>query len=373
MNIGIITLSSSYNCGSMLQCYALKKTLDAYGKAEVINFCSEKSKMQYDILPHGLAREIMANFRYRRMTKLLKNEQGAYELFKTEMLKMNSDEVIENDVRTESFKYDVLVVGSDQVWNYKMNDFSEAFLLGWYPKKKISYAASLGGVDLSSSKNVSQYIKWINEFSNISVRESAGADSIKKMTNKDVPVVLDPTLLVDSSNWTELIGPPLVRGEYIFYYSWAYCYEELLELVKAQSRIEEIPVYVFDAHKWRYANSKKLKKFSFKLCDEGGPLAFLNLMYYAKECYVESFHGTIFATIFEKDFWVLSNSSTMQVNDTRLNELLKMLGLEDRVLCPATEKNAAKIDFEKVKKRIENERIYSFDYLDKALGDKVEC
>ena len=59
MKIGIITLSASDNCGSLLQSYALKKLLSLYGKVEIINFSSLKSHSLYDIFPKGFGKKAM--------------------------------------------------------------------------------------------------------------------------------------------------------------------------------------------------------------------------------------------------------------------------------------------------------------------------
>lgn len=52
MKIGIMTLSASDNCGSLLQAYALKRLLEGMKEhqVEVINFSTEQSHSMYDIL-----------------------------------------------------------------------------------------------------------------------------------------------------------------------------------------------------------------------------------------------------------------------------------------------------------------------------------
>ena len=52
MKIGIITLSASYNCGSLLQSFALKRILERFGEVEIINFTSLASQKMYNIVPN---------------------------------------------------------------------------------------------------------------------------------------------------------------------------------------------------------------------------------------------------------------------------------------------------------------------------------
>ena len=329
--IGIITLSASDNCGSLLQTYALKKLLGKENDVEVINFSTQKSHELYDIFPRRIRRkrwEIIK--RIRHLGKLL-NEKRAYQRFRKNYIKIKGRELYSKDLSGISNKYDLVVTGSDQVWNVCMGDFDESFFCGWAKCKKVSYAPSLGGYDIRESNNTEQILQWLSEFQTLSVREELGQKCLEDITGRKVQLVLDPTLVLDIEEWKTLIGEPLVKGDYYFYYSWAYCYDQLSEIVADDAKKNDTPVYVVDAHKW-LQRQNALKKWKFNLCKEAGPLAFLNLMYYAKKCYVESFHGLIFAYIFKKNVWILNLTDDLEKDDIRLYELSKMLRVEERVL-----------------------------------------
>lgn len=331
MKIGIITLSASYNCGSMLQAYALKSILKKYGDVEIINFTSEKSEQQYQIIPSS----IIDKFRFlkndrKHFIKVFYEKKG-YTEFQRCKLELSNKKLYANQLHTIAEKFDVIVAGSDQIWNVVMNDFDEAFFCDWFKGKKVAYAPSLGQTDISTNLKAEEYKKYIDSFDFISAREKFGSLCLKKLLKKDIPVVLDPTLLVAKEEWSRLIGKPLVTGEYIFYYSWAYCYDTLNTLVSKKSLESRMPVYVLDAHKW--CNSHH-KNYGFNLLKKGGPLVFLNLMYYAKECYVESFHGLLFAYIFNKKFWILNISENLKEGDIRLYEMMSLLNVQDQLLWP---------------------------------------
>lgn len=334
MKIGILTLSASDNCGSLLQTYALQKVLvDKYGnEVEVINFRTKESDDIYSVFPKNPLLEKRRFLNALMHHRLLTHQKEAYEYFRKQYLNLTEKEYkTEEELNELNSKYDVVVCGSDQIWNVKMTDYNNAFFLGWYKgKNKLSYAASLGGYDVQEALNYDQICKWVNELKTISVREATGKRSIVLTTGKDVKVNADPTLLISSEEWRDLINNRKVNEDYIFYYSWAYNSKEINEIVAEFARIKKIPVYVINASKW---NKFKPQQFGFKLCDEMGPLAFLNLMKYAKYALVQSYHGVIFAYQMRRDFWFLDNQPVEKM-DNRLNYILRLLHAEDRVLRP---------------------------------------
>lgn len=327
MNIGIITLSASDNCGSLLQAYALKKILSAYGNVEIINFASESSHLIYDIFPKGMSWQDRKK-RFKWIVSLAVNKQS-YIKFKKYYLGIFRNEYTSNDLCEIANKYDVVIAGSDQVWNVEMADFDEAFFLGWTNSKKIAYAPSLGGRHLRLSPNFEQIQKWLDDFYSISVREETGKRCLEEVTGKKILKVLDPTLILGEKEWEKLVGDPLIKEEYIFYYSWAYCEDSTSNIVSMESKRTGLPVYVIDPRKWI---ERDASKWNFIICKENGPLAFLNLMYYAKKCFVESFHGMIFAYLFKKDFWLLDTHQDIKELDSRLMELVRLLDAQGRVL-----------------------------------------
>lgn len=334
MKIGIITLSASDNCGSLLQTYALKKVLEKYGSVEVINFSSKESHEMYDTPRYRGMKKI----RYNKMIKNLNRGSNDYKLFRREYIGITGKEYLIEDLKEINDYYDVVVVGSDQVWNVQMYDFSDAFFLGWAKSKKVAYAPSLGGRHLSISGNFTKIIEWLSDFSYISVREEIGKKCLEEVTGREVPKVLDPTLLLGEDEWNQIVGKPLIHEDYIFYYSWAYCEESTSQIVSDISRRLDLPVYVIDPRKWI---SKDPGRWNFRLYERTGPLVFLNLMKYAKRCYVESFHGMVFAYIFKKNYWLLDTSENIKDLDSRLMEFVNLLGAEERIL---TKYNVSTVD-----------------------------
>lgn len=368
MKIGIITLSASYNCGSLLQSYALKKILEKYGEVEIINFSSKASHQMYDIVPKTLRGKIYTVVARRGLLGELKKESRAYKNFQRKELGISGKELLSTNLSEIATKYDVIVAGSDQVWNVCMGDFDKAFLCGWTNRKKVAYAPSLGGHDIRESKHADEFIELVKRFNYLSVREEKGKKCLEEVSGKTVPVVLDPTILYGEEKWSSLVETPIVEGDYIFFYSWAYCYEELRNIVRKRSKESGMPVYVIDAHKWR---EHDYRNDDFILCNAAGPLTFLNLMYYAKECYVESFHGMLFAYMFKKNFWLLDTHQYYEQVDTRLRELIELIGAKDRVLSVYNHQFidlGTPIDYEKNSDRlVETKKLESYNYIEGAL------
>lgn len=368
LKIGIITLSASYNCGSMLQSYALKTILAKYGEVEIINFTSDSSRKQYSIIPKNPLKLTYLKFTNSRILEALRAEKADYTAFQRNCLMMQDKEYDINNLHEIKDKYDVVVAGSDQVWNVCMSDFDESFFCGWCGKhcKKVAYAPSLGGHDIRESPQKEKFIEYILDFDFLSTREEFGKKVLSDITARDIPKVLDPTLMLQYADWENLVGSPLVHGDYIFYYSWAYCYGELREVVAARSQTTGLPVYVIDAHKYR---GNKLEGYDFILSRQGGPLAFLNLMRYAKEVYVESFHGMIFAYTFKKNFWLLDTHANYEQLDSRLREIVDLFKVRDRLI---QVRSGTKPNLDAVMEYADNETLrelkqQSFSYLNKAF------
>src|SRR5699024_7327637 len=103
--------------------------------------------------------------------------------------------------------YDFFVTGSDQVWNPFFTNSSSLYFLTFAPRKKrIAYAPSFGISEVPDLLR-ENFTKWLSEIEHLSVREDAGADIIKQLTNRDSEVVADPTLLLTKESWLSIAEP----------------------------------------------------------------------------------------------------------------------------------------------------------------------
>lgn len=340
--IGVLTLQGSFNCGSMLQTYALQTILmeNTNCMVEIIDFTNCIQRELYSIPKRELhigIRPLLYNIRRKRMIPSIKKQMSDYEYFKKNHFNLSKNVFLSSsELKEDLLQYDIYICGSDQIWNVNMDDFDWAYFLGWVKNgKKIAYAPSLGGYDLTQFNiNLLQVKNWLNEFSFLSVREDTGKKYLEKIINQDVPIVLDPTLLLTKEKWEELVDVPLIDEEYIFYYSYGYYSDDMNSIVARYAKEKRMNVYVINASKWI---TRSAKKYDFILAEEGGPMAFLNLVKNASITFVESYHGVIFSYIFEKNFWYLN--ATDDEMDSRVSYLLKQIHLEERVLSRKSIKN----------------------------------
>lgn len=330
--VGIITLSASDNCGSLLQTYALQYVLEKKMNCcvEVINFCSKQSAAVYDIFPPFFFKHPKKTIFTLKHLKSIKNQKQDYEDFRKEYLNLTKKIYTDVDeLKTLYDTYDVIITGSDQVWNINMTDYSDAFFIPWNTKaKKIAYAASLGSVEVIGEEKRSQIENWLSDFEAISVREETGKRTIQHLTNKEISILADPTLLLTFDEWNEISGERLISGEYIFFYSWSYPDEDMNELVRDFARSNKLDVYVINSSKWyKY----RPEKFGFRLCHKAGPSAFINLMINAKYVFVQSFHGAVFGNLLHKRFFFLNERSDGSL-DFRAANILGLLHEESQIV-----------------------------------------
>ena len=94
-----------------------------------------------------------------------------------------------------------------------------------------------------------------------------------------------------------------------------------------------------------------------------GPSEFLSCFQYATTIFTNSFHGTAFSLIFEKDFYIVDNKA----GGSRITNLLGKVGLLERLISEKVEKDFAKIDYTKEKELLREYVSSSKKFLEKAL------
>lgn len=334
--IGIITFHNSYNCGSMLQCLALQTVLEKWFNAspEVIDFSNEGQKAMYrPFWPVTGPKSILKNVLWATVYSRVKEQARVYEAFEHKYFYLSKDEYSSCDeLHATNNLYSKFITGSDQVWNIRCMDADDAYFLSFVddPAKKNAYAVSFGAnnpFDDASTGN--HYKRLVSDFSNISVRENNAKKWTEEAINRDVSLCLDPTMLLNESEWAETVNfdnGPLIQGAYAFYYCFSISQEASSFLGKV-SKITGMPVYFFDPKEWAL---RRCWKNGIKLVNHFGPESFLNYMKYARIVFTTSFHGTAFSTIFHKDFWYIDSGHNDLSKDDRAVSFLTQLKLMDR-------------------------------------------
>lgn len=331
----------------MLQAYGLQKTLDSLGYAnEIINFSNRSQRHMYALLRKpGNIHDTLYDLAVLRYFKIFKAHYYDYKQFLKNHLRLGVKEYYRQEEMVETnFEYDLFIAGSDQVWNILCPDADDAYYLNFVydSKKKIAYAPSFGATSIKeSSKHVDRYKDFLVCFDHISIRENNGAKWIKELIGKDVPVLLDPTMLLEKIDYLNLLKEEKkLEEKYIFYYAFNYS-DEVNFIVQTIGNKLNLPIYILDVKNW----VKKGRKYGFILSKQSGPITFLNLLLNAELVLTTSFHGSVFSILGEKKFWFI-DSSMHNKNDDRAETLLNMFGLENRFMkkCQEIDKmNASEI------------------------------
>jgi len=367
--VGLITYHASHNIGSMLQTYAMinliKKRYDL--DVEVINFSSLKQQNLYSFYyKNDSFKNVVKNLIITAMYPFFKKRYNDFADFIENSFPLSGEKKSSIE-EIDTSQYDILVCGSDQIWNVTCIDFDNAYFLPFgSEKRKIAYAPSLGGKNiLKDVKNLDKYKSLLNEIDHISVREKNGIKWLSEMTEKKVSLVPDPTLLFDADFWDNLESSNKVNQRYIFFYGAAY-YKNTFQVLKEISKKYNLPIIMFDHKAWVFKGNYFR---GLKVSDSTTPNCYLSLIKNAEMVITTSFHGTIFSTIYRKNFWSITFKDT-NPDDDRINTLLEQLGLEDRKLFfeDAHSINMlSDVNYESYDKRINQLRKCGFDFLDTAF------
>ena len=332
--IGIATFNRTHNYGSLLQSYAFMKVLrDKLGtSAEFINFSNDEQREMYAYLNRmNSFKNLIKNFLIIINWKLTQGHFRDFNKFQNDYL-VHSEGDFRNseDLKLVNFDYDVIVSGSDQVWNTAARDFDEFYFLNFATNaKKVAYAVSFGGTNfVNDMKTRQKYLRWINQFDNISVRERNSQSWLQSVEIPHVDIMPDPTLLLTPDEYSNVIDEkPIFEGEYIFYYGFKYD-REINKAVKKMGEALGLPVVVVDGRKYSIYG---LRRYGFKVSPQGGPKAFLNIMKNAKYSVTQSFHGTVFSVLMNVPFLYMTVPG-VKSDDDRASFLLKQMGMSDQMV-----------------------------------------
>ncbi|MCM1171696.1 MAG: polysaccharide pyruvyl transferase family protein [Clostridium sp.] len=246
----------------------------------------------------------------------------------------------EINYKTLNMLCDAFVVGSDQGWVM----FSEGsyggtyFQLDWVDndKLKLSYAPSFGGYVPNSENEIGMlkadlipiYKKLYQRFDATSVREALGVDIMKNVFDLETKCVIDPVFLVDKSEWLDIAGAADVKvdGPFICAYLLDPTLEERNFEKEISQKLGGVPIYnIVDGEKSDYGALIILQgeNVLYNISVE----EWLYYMSNAEFIITDSFHGTCFATIFEKRFVSIKNRGK-----ERFDIFAGIFGLEGRIL-----------------------------------------
>lgn len=385
--IGILTLQNSNNYGAMYQAYALSKYLETKGhKVFILDYEMIRDSVTVTAyLKHPIA--FIQKLLYRKeqiISNLLNHKSSSTHLdrkkdfvaifddFRKKHLKITPKDYNYEKLLSNCPKADIFICGSDQVWAADFLFTSPAFLLGFVPKaaKRVSYAASFGKNKLESYlENI--FTKYINQFDAVSVREKSGVNIVNHYSKNKATHVLDPTLLLNKEDYSEIIDYSLVPDKsYIFVYKLNQSKElsdwmdNSINRIARKNNLSVLAVstnlvFPFD-ESWKNLHPT--------------PGQLLGLIEKSELTITNSFHGTVFSIVLETKFLSMARDKYKDKQNVRMEELLSNLGLEKFYCEPfldvqkVYDKLSCKYEYKDVFSKLKGFRKTSEYFLDKAIN-----
>ena len=266
--------------------------------------------------------------------------------------------------RANDPRIDYYVCGSDQIWNPDLGGDGFYFANFAEKNKRVAYAASFG-VETLPEKMAVDYTEYLKGMSHISVREHAGAALIKELVQKDVPVVVDPTMLLSREEWLPMMKKPtypLKERFMLTYFLGGYSDD-------AQNYIKKVA----QEHDLQIVSLNSMCKDCYWFGT--GPSEFLWLIENAAVVCTNSFHGTVFSIIMNTPFINFRRGSKTNSMHSRIETLLRTMQLTGRVYGEVKEECLFDMDYQHVTGILESEKKRSIEYLRNALNlsDEANC
>jgi len=359
MQVGILTFSAAHNFGASLQCYGLYSTLEELGHdVTLIDYCPKylaAYKPEFGWRQFASRHFKTFPVRWNRYRYWKKIYEG-YEKFKIDNLRLT--DTIHDKVELEKvvMDFDYVVIGSDQIWNPQFNDFDSSWFADFKcgTVRSIAYAASAGNPD--NLRLMPNYKCLLKNFSVISVRESNLARALRDLANLDkIPVVLDPSLLADVSTWNKW-DRSVERGGYIVTYQARESDDVFRVAENISEQLGGARIVPLD-----FYGNVTAKGYTTRIAD---PTDFISLIRNARCVITTSFHGTAFSIILKTPFYTLSLNDGA---DNRSEELLKSVGLENRMIEASETPIFSDINFTAAHYKLDILRQESLQFLKSAL------
>lgn len=385
MKVGVLTLPLHTNYGGNLQAYALVTVLKSMGHdAWLIKW--EKDRTPLWKSPLTIAKRLF--LKYLKGKKEIVVGSGIFDKRKRDAFEVNAKRFINRRISPQTkgfrstralarhmdgYRFDVIVVGSDQVWRPSSNvaDYFLGFLDGSRDTpRRVAYGASFGTDQWTFTPSQHQICAHhLKKFDAVSVREDSGVLMCLQHFGVQARHVIDPTMLLSHSHYLDLIN-----------------YENSRVL---HCSGQGLFVYVLDATSDKtsavnsIANSLGLCSFSVAVPTKDSHSTFdllavppvedwLSGFQEADFVFTDSFHGCVFSIIFNKPFIAYGNNGR---GLSRFKSLLRMFHLEDRLIDSAdaigSDALLSPIDWGAVNAILKARRIESTSFLMAAVAGRT--
>lgn len=366
MKIGILTFQRALNYGAFLQAFATKSFLSSNGyDVEMVDYWPKEHADYVNkrklTMPTPLGKAKQLTF-YALCDPLFRRRKLKMNLLRRKYLGISGWPKYRKGEELRYTDYDAVIYGSDQIW-WNHTVYSDVIAYdktywGYYlpsRTKRIAYAPSMGIIDIREEDK--EFIREaLNNFCDLSTRETNLQEAIRPYTNKPITTVLDPVFLPEKAFWLQHIKKRKIKEPYLLYYSLIptpESYAHAADLAKKKGlRLIEIAPRVRDFRP------------SPNLIQTADALDFISLIHHADYVVSTSFHGTALSIVLEKEFCVVG----LGERSGRVVSLLTQLGIPERYTdLPAALEN---INYQLVNEQLNKLQKTSRDYLLNAIKAK---
>lgn len=333
MRIGILTFYRSYNCGAILQAWALKTVLERMGHQVEFPDCGYPCWRTRWNFAHTLWQFLRGRSNIKSVCLTALRDIFAIGVENKTRKKFASffvNNLPERKCVECNFpkRYDLVVSGSDQVWNIKIARARAGLFLGeTIPKsvRMIAYAVSVGDT-MPETADMNRIVASLQRFSAISTREGAFKHKLSMYFQGNIEQVVDPTLLLTDQDYNSIAKDFDNGGKPYLYVYTLHVNDFILKTAKEMARRLNLdliitPVYQYTRYKMpdglRYGVS---------------PDEMLGYIRGAKYVLAASFHGTAISLLHGKQF--LTVRMSVDERESRPSALLNAVECGDRIVNP---------------------------------------
>ncbi len=387
MKVLIVAGYQTMNYGSVLQTFATVKMLEKLEtESEILNLDQlwpviKKRKIRFYLLSGDLLFFIKSKGRW--CASLLwgkidqdygtqfQNRRQKFAAFLRDRIPLTTTVKNWQEATALCRDYDAVMLGSDQLW-LPSSVVTDTYTLGFAKDMTTIAFATSFGIGNIRKKYRQSYATMFTHLDFISLRERSGAEIVKEICGKECDVVADPVMMLSKAEWEQAIPYREVEHgkKYIF------CY------LLGRNRWQREAIRTF-ADKKGYPVIALIHLDEYITYDEEyfdqtfvdlSPEDFLNYIRNAEFIVTDSYHGTVFSLLENKEFAVLkrfSDHSSVSTN-TRISHILSTFALTDRLVSAKSDLDLLeqKICYPSVNERIEKVRRFSFRFLEKALRNE---
>ncbi|MBQ6935033.1 MAG: polysaccharide pyruvyl transferase family protein [Clostridia bacterium] len=375
--------NKTMNYGNRLQTYALNKYLSSNDFADevhslILNFENRKyilvEKLIYEL--KMLIKRILGFLRIIKSKKVSLSRENETSMFEKRLSNSQrftrriTTKEIDSLEQMQNENYDTVVVGSDIVWKQERVAVDRMRFLDFElknPFKKISYAASFGGVLIP--KNSKKYIKkYLDDFQAISVREKVSVGLLEGIGVENAVHVCDPTLLLTKEEWSAVAEPVKgIQEKYIFVYLLGKDIEHRNSIEKLASK-NSLKVVTIPHANDNYDDVDD--NFGDYREMDASPENWIWLIKNAEYVITDSFHATVFSVIFSKKFLVAKRYWIQDIN-VRMTDFLETIGEQDKFVDISSVESLDDFawNYEKIFSITEEFIVNSKEYIKKTLTE----